>query len=97
MTRSSIRMRAEITEIPQAVERLLTEGQGAITQIAAAVKNSDIRFLLSVPLSHVRQNHWMTNPIAAIVSFYKMVETVATARGINPDAPRHLKKVTETV
>ncbi|MDA5094516.1 SIS domain-containing protein [Aliiroseovarius sp. KMU-50] len=49
------------------------------------------------PLPHVRTDHWITDPIAAIVSFYGMVETVAAARGINPDAPRHLKKVTETV
>ena len=35
--------------------------------------------------------------IATIVSFYGLVESVATSRGINPDAPRHLNKVTETV
>ena len=35
--------------------------------------------------------------IALIVSFYAMVEQVARARGVNPDVPRHLKKVTETV
>lgn len=48
-------------------------------------------------LPHVRTEHWLTDPIAAIVSFYGMVETVAVQRGIDPDAPRHLKKVTETV
>ncbi|WP_432448385.1 SIS domain-containing protein [Aliiroseovarius marinus] len=48
-------------------------------------------------LPHVRTDHWITDPIASIVSFYGMVETVAARRGINPDTPRHLKKVTETV
>lgn len=48
-------------------------------------------------LPHVRTDHWITDPIAAIVSFYGMVEQVAASRGINPDAPRHLKKVTETL
>lgn len=48
-------------------------------------------------LDHVRTDHWLTDPIAGIVSFYAMVEQVAAARGINPDQPRHLKKVTETV
>ena len=48
-------------------------------------------------LPHVRTDHWLTDPIASIVSFYAMVETVALRRGINPDTPRHLKKVTETV
>lgn len=48
-------------------------------------------------LPHVRTGHWLTDPVAAIVSFYGMVESVAVARGIDPDAPRHLNKVTETV
>lgn len=48
-------------------------------------------------LPHVRTGHGLTDPVAAIVSFYGMVEAVAVRRGINPDAPRHLNKVTETV
>jgi glutamine---fructose-6-phosphate transaminase (isomerizing) len=35
--------------------------------------------------------------LALIVSFYAMVEQLARARGIDPDHPRHLNKVTETV
>lgn len=41
--------------------------------------------------------HPMTDPITLIASFYAMVEHIASVRGINPDAPRHLNKVTETV
>ncbi|MDD9977123.1 MAG: SIS domain-containing protein [Boseongicola sp.] len=48
-------------------------------------------------LPHVRTGHWLTDPISAIISFYGLVESVAVRRGINPDAPRHLNKVTETV
>lgn len=48
-------------------------------------------------LPAVRTDHWLTDPLALIVSFYAMVERVAIARGIDPDAPRHLRKVTETV
>ncbi|NVO58616.1 SIS domain-containing protein [Rhodobacteraceae bacterium B1Z28] len=48
-------------------------------------------------LPTVRTAHPLTDPITLITSFYAMVERVATARGINPDAPRHLQKVTETV
>ncbi len=44
-----------------------------------------------------RTGHPLTDPISLIASFYAMVEQVAATRGINPDAPRHLKKVTETV
>ena len=48
-------------------------------------------------LDHIRTGHALTDPLSLIVSFYSMVEAFATSRGIDPDAPRHLKKVTETV
>ncbi len=48
-------------------------------------------------IDHVRTSHPLTDPISLITSFYSMVEEVATSRGVDPDAPRHLKKVTETV
>lgn len=48
-------------------------------------------------LPAIRTGHALTDPIALIASFYAMVEQTAASRGINPDAPRHLKKVTETV
>jgi glucosamine--fructose-6-phosphate aminotransferase (isomerizing) len=39
----------------------------------------------------------ITTPIALLQSFYPLAEEVARARGRDPDAPPHLKKVTETV
>ncbi|MEM7318346.1 MAG: SIS domain-containing protein [Pseudomonadota bacterium] len=48
-------------------------------------------------LPTARTSHPLTDPISLIVSFYAMVEQVAVSRGVNPDEPRHLKKVTETV
>ncbi len=51
----------------------------------------------ATPLPHAATDHWLTDPISAIVSFYGMVETVALSRGINPDTPRHLNKVTQTL
>jgi glucosamine--fructose-6-phosphate aminotransferase (isomerizing) len=36
------------------------------------------------------------DPISAIQSFYPMVEALARARGLEPDRPRHLAKVTRT-
>lgn len=41
--------------------------------------------------------HGLTDPISIGLSFYRFVESVAVARGYNPDQPRHLKKVTETM
>jgi glucosamine--fructose-6-phosphate aminotransferase (isomerizing) len=48
-------------------------------------------------LEHVRTGHPLTDPISLVVSFYAAVERVAAARGIDPDAPRYLSKVTETL
>ncbi|MEN9628286.1 MAG: hypothetical protein RJA10_1513, partial [Pseudomonadota bacterium] len=36
------------------------------------------------------------DPITAVQSFYPMVEALARARGMDPDQPRHLNKVTRT-
>ena len=36
------------------------------------------------------------DPISALQSFYVMVEALARARGLDPDSPRHLSKVTRT-
>jgi glutamine---fructose-6-phosphate transaminase (isomerizing) len=40
--------------------------------------------------------HPVLDSISAVQSFYPLVETVSRARGMNPDAPRHLAKVTLT-
>ena len=36
-------------------------------------------------------------PILMIQSFYRMAEALSRTRGLDPDAPPHLKKITETV
>jgi glucosamine--fructose-6-phosphate aminotransferase (isomerizing) len=41
--------------------------------------------------------HPLTDPISIATSFYCLVEAVAAARGIDPDNPQHLKKITETI
>ena len=41
--------------------------------------------------------HPITDPLALIVSFYGFVEELSRHRGLNPDIPPALKKVTETV
>ena len=40
--------------------------------------------------------HPALEPIAMLASFYRMAESLALARGLNPDAPPHLAKVTQT-
>jgi glucosamine--fructose-6-phosphate aminotransferase (isomerizing) len=39
----------------------------------------------------------VTAPLLQIQSFYRMVNALAVDRGLDPDRPRHLSKVTETM
>lgn len=41
--------------------------------------------------------HPLTDSIAAITGFYRFVEALSRARGLDPDNPPHLRKVTETL
>ena len=68
-----------------------------IADKGASVFATSTRVKSATSLPVVRTGHALTDPITLIASFYAMVERTAAARGINPDAPRHLKKVTETV
>ena len=69
----------------------------ALADKGAAVFATTPKVRSAQVLPHIRTDHWLTDPISLIASFYRLVETVAVSRGINPDTPRHLKKVTETV
>lgn len=80
-----------------AAESHVVEVADALAEKGAAVFVTSDRSRSAQRLPNVRTKHWLTDPIASIVSFYGMVETVARTRGIDPDHPRHLNKVTETV
>lgn len=41
--------------------------------------------------------HPLTDPLILVISFYAFIEKLSRLRGLNPDVPRNLKKVTETV
>lgn len=51
---------------------------------------------LSVTLSIPNSIHPILDPIVSIQAFYPMMAKLAVSLGKNPDAPEHLKKVTET-
>lgn len=48
-------------------------------------------------LQFAATGHPITDPLSLIVSFYGFVEALARHRGLNPDQPPMLRKVTETV
>jgi len=41
--------------------------------------------------------HGVLDPIMHVQAFYPLAARLAVARGLDPDAPRHLLKVTKTV
>jgi glutamine---fructose-6-phosphate transaminase (isomerizing) len=77
--------------------------QEGLLKLASDMKARGARVLLAAPADVAEANlplaltdHPALDPIAAILSFYVMAAGLAAARGRNPDAPRHLNKVTET-
>ncbi len=48
-------------------------------------------------LEVVRTGHPLCDPLAILVTFYGVVERIARERGLDPDRPPHLKKVTQTL
>lgn len=48
-------------------------------------------------LPHAATGHPLTEPVSMSLSFYRFAEELSRARGHDPDNPRGLKKVTETV
>jgi glucosamine--fructose-6-phosphate aminotransferase (isomerizing) len=77
--------------------------QAGLLQLAEAMRARGAQVLLAAPagthgasLRIAQTGSPDLDPIAAIQSFYPMVEAVARARGFDPDKPRHLNKVTRT-
>jgi glucosamine--fructose-6-phosphate aminotransferase (isomerizing) len=66
-------------------------GKGAPVFITSDMAKSAAR------LPHVATGHPLTDPLALIVSFYAFAEAFARYRGLDPDTPPNLRKVTETI
>jgi glucosamine--fructose-6-phosphate aminotransferase (isomerizing) len=73
----------------EAVDQLA--GKGASVFLTSALPTR------AAPLPFEPTGHPLTDPLSLIVSFYGFVEAFARHRGLNPDEPRHLRKVTETL
>ena len=77
--------------------------QAGLLSLAADMRQRGARVLLAAPagtphaeLPLAATGHEDLDPIAVVQSFYPMVEALSRARGLNPDAPPHLAKVTRT-
>ncbi len=69
----------------------LMAGKGASVFVTSALAARAAR------LPHAATGHPLTDPLTLIVSFYAFVEAFARKRGLDPDRPPNLRKVTETV
>lgn len=79
-----------------ASEASVAETADALAAKGAAVFATSQRTGGAHGLPFVATGHPLTDPLPLIVSFYAFVEAFARRRGLNPDEPRHLRKVTET-
>jgi glucosamine--fructose-6-phosphate aminotransferase (isomerizing) len=77
--------------------------QAGLLALAEEMRRRGARVLVAAPvgtpgaeLPLVVAGHEDLDPIAAIQSYYLAVEALARARGLDPDKPRHLNKVTLT-
>jgi glucosamine--fructose-6-phosphate aminotransferase (isomerizing) len=77
--------------------------QPSLLTLAETMRRRGARVLLAAPagppdieLPLVESGCEDLDTICAIQTFYPMVEALARARGLDPDQPRHLTKVTRT-
>lgn len=80
------------------------EAEEAVSAVAddlvkkgAAVFATTDKVSRATSLPFVPSGHPLTDPLLQVVSFYAFVEHLSRMRGLNPDAPRALSKVTETI
>ena len=77
-------------------EGALAEVAGGLAAKGARVFATTARAEGAQALPHIRTAHWLLDPLAGLVSFYAAVERIAARLGVDADAPRHLRKITET-
>lgn len=77
--------------------------QAGLLALAEEMRVRGAQVLLAAPAGTVGANLPIVeaaaadlDPISVVQSFYPMVESLSRARGMNPDQPRHLAKVTRT-
>ena len=77
--------------------------QAGLIKLAEEMRGRGARVLLAAPADISERNLTIPvaatpdlDPIVAIQAFYVMAAKLSLARGLNPDKPRHLSKVTKT-
>jgi glutamine---fructose-6-phosphate transaminase (isomerizing) len=68
--------------------------RGATVLLASTLPSAQLP--IAIEASNTSPAHWLLDAVSAVQSFYLMVEALARARGLDPDNPPHLNKVTRT-
>lgn len=79
-----------------ASEASVAETADALATRGAVVFATSRRIGRARGLLHVAASHPLTDPLPLVASFYAFVEAFARRRGLDPDRPPYLSKVTET-
>ncbi|NRP72199.1 Glutamine--fructose-6-phosphate aminotransferase [isomerizing] [Ensifer psoraleae] len=79
-----------------AAEASVVESADSMSAKGAVVHVTSARAQKAKRLPFVETGHPITDALALILPFYGFVEAWSRSRGLNPDAPASLKKVTET-
>ncbi|QDZ01908.1 SIS domain-containing protein [Nitratireductor mangrovi] len=80
-----------------AAEPSLVKAAAALAERGAAVFATTDGVAASHRLPFAATGHPLADPLALIASFYAFVEAFARGRGLDPDTPPNLRKVTETL
>ncbi|MDW9476799.1 SIS domain-containing protein [Sinorhizobium meliloti] len=80
-----------------AAEDSVVEAADSLNAKGAVVQVTSGKAAKAKRLPFVATGHPLTDALALVLPFYGLVEALSRSRGLNPDAPAHLKKVTETI
>ena len=80
-----------------ASEQSVAAAADGLAASGAAVFVTSSQAASAKQLPHAATGHPLTDPLPLIVSFYCFVEAFARRRGLDPDQPPNLRKVTETL
>jgi len=83
--------------VRDAAEQGLAEAADRMAAQGGDVFATTDKVVRAHPLEFEATAHPLTDAIVQIVTFYAFIEWFARERGFNPDVPKHLKKVTQTV
>ncbi len=78
-------------------EPSIAEAADALARRGAAVLATSEKVRKAERLPFVATGHPLTDPLVLVAAFYAFVEGHARSRGLDPDEPPNLRKVTETL